>query len=77
MQLKSVRYYFYTKWFLLLKKCKVGPKSGPVHYGYPNLKVVLDYLRAKVPLDVKGEIKEDAYVVSMHEFCNLDKDIPN
>ena len=64
---KTIRYECYRKWARLLKKSKIGTQQGSVEYHYPH--TILNYLRAKLPLEVRGEIREDAYAVSMQEFC--------
>ena len=37
------------------------------HYKYPE--EMLNYTRALVPNDIKGEILEDSYNVQLKEFC--------
>ena len=43
---------------------KIDPTGG---YHYPD--EVLEYIRAIAPGDIKGEIREQAYHVSIAEFC--------
>ena len=45
-------------------KMKVDPTGG---YHYPDK--VLEHIRAIAPEDIKGEIREQAYRVSMTKFC--------
>ena len=49
---------------MFLMKMKVDPAGG---YHYPD--EVLEYIRAIAPGDIKGEIREQAYHVSIAEFC--------
>ena len=47
-----------------LMKMKIDPTGG---YHYHD--EVLEYIRAIAPRDIKGEIREQAYRVSLTEFC--------
>ena len=67
---KEIRYFLYVKWSRALKAKKVGIKcrnTGTIIYGFPT--AILDYVRAKLPQNIKGEIRQDAYPVAMEEFC--------
>ncbi|KXJ24442.1 hypothetical protein AC249_AIPGENE22616 [Exaiptasia diaphana] len=57
---------------LLNEMRDVGIKKSD-HYGFPAS--VLAYIRSLVPGDIVGEIREDAYPVSIQEFCTA-MDIP-
>ena len=50
-----------------LKITKIQQKNTFEHYNYPE--EVLNYIRALVPNDVKGEILQDWYKSSLKEFC--------
>ena len=58
-------------WARFLYKKEIGPEEP--RFGYPQS--VLDYLRKLAPGDIVWEIRDDAYKVSMKEFCNA-LDIP-
>ena len=59
---KEIRHFFYTSWFRSLKAKKIGMTTkSHVIYGYPS--AVLDYIRAKLPQNIKGEIKDTAYAL--------------
>jgi hypothetical protein len=61
---KKIRYSAYCIWALSLRKSNIGPAGST--YSYPE--VVLDFIRALAPNDVKGEIRPDAYKVTLQEF---------
>lgn len=67
---KQIRYYFYSTWAVKLKNSGLGFKGSDncPHYTFP--KCVLDYLRSILPKDIKGEIRNTAYKVSLAEFCD-------
>ena len=46
---------------------KFQQKNTFKHYSYPE--EMLNYIRALVPNEVKGEILEDWYKFSLKEFC--------
>ena len=48
-------------------KQKVGNDVDNPHFGYPE--EVLEYIREIVPGNIKGEILETAFVVSLEQFC--------
>ena len=63
---KQIRYYFYCVWARGLLKKEIGPENA--HYGYPTY--VLDYIRDIAPGDIVGELKEDAFHVTLETFCS-------
>ena len=63
---RRIRYFFYCSWAVSLKRNEIGADT---QYTFPP--VVLRYLRLICPGNVKGEIREDATVVSLGEFCNV------
>ena len=62
---RQIRYISYYEW--ALKITKIQQEDTFKHYNYPE--EVLNYFRALVPNDVKGEILEDWYKVSLRGFC--------
>ena len=52
-------------WAKCLYEVKVGPEKP--EYAYPES--VLRYIRSLCPEDIVGEIRENAYEISMAEFC--------
>ena len=46
---------------------EIGPDNPQYTFPLP----LLEYLRAICPGDVKGELKDDAYAVSIDEFCRV------
>ena len=65
---RQIRYIHYGKWAVALRRKNIGSKEvdNPV---YTFLKVILNFLRVKVPGNVAREFKEGAYEVKMEEFC--------
>ena len=64
-RLRQICYVSYCEWPLKLTKIQQG-----VTFKYYNyLEEVLNYIRALVPNNVKGEILEDWYKVSLKEVC--------
>ncbi|CAH3166998.1 unnamed protein product [Porites lobata] len=59
------RYLHYCNWAHALLRREIGPPDA--EFAFPPC--VLTYIRHLAPGDVKGEIKEDAYQVTMKEFC--------
>ena len=53
-------------WAKSLLTADVGPSNAK--YAFPSS--VLDFIRFVCPGDIKGEIRDDAYPVSLDEFCN-------
>ena len=65
---RQYRYESYRSWSLALKKEKIGMNDeGSPHYKFP--KSVLDFIRTLIPGNIKGEILDDSYDVSLDEFC--------
>ena len=62
---RKIRYISYQEW--ALKLMQFHKKTTLPNYEYP--KVVLQYIRALEPDDVKGDIIDDCYKVSLTEFC--------
>ena len=62
---RQIRYVCYCEW--ALKIMKIQQEDTFKHYNYPE--AVLNYIRALGPNDVKGEILENWYKVSLKEFC--------
>ena len=60
------KYFFYCTWAKSLLTADVGPSNA--EYAFPSS--VLDFIRFVCPGDIKGEIRDDAYPVSLDEFCN-------
>ena len=52
-------------WAKCLYEAEVGPPEP--EYAYPEM--VLRYIRSLCPEDIVGEIREDAFKVSMIQFC--------
>ena len=50
-------------WFIALQNNKVGTELESPNYAWPTS--VLDFLRALIPDDIKGEIYENSYPVSL------------
>ncbi|XP_028516467.1 uncharacterized protein LOC114575563 [Exaiptasia diaphana] len=61
------RYLEYCHWAYALLRKKIGPETN-AEFAYPPS--VLQFIRHLVPGDIKGEIRENAYKVSMEEFCS-------
>ena len=62
------RYDSYMKWAVFLYKANVGQgRIESPKYAFPPS--VLTYIRRIVPGDVKGEILDDGFAVSMEQFC--------
>ena len=66
---KKNRYDSYMKWavFLYKKDVGMGEIDSP-KYAFPAS--VLAYIRNIVPGDIKGEIREDAFPVTIEQFCD-------
>ena len=52
-----------------LKYVDFGPPNA--HFGHPD--VVLNFIWTLAPLNVLGEIHEDAYAVDLDQFCSAMK----
>ena len=61
-----IRASLYKIWAITLLEKEVGPPEHP-NYGWPL--PVLDYLRALISEDVKGETWENSYAVPLPVFC--------
>ena len=62
------RYDAYMKWAVFLYKANVGEgRIDSPKYAFPPS--VLKYIRDIVPGDIKGEILDDAFPVTMKQFC--------
>ena len=61
---RKIRFDSYCTWAMFLMKMKIDPTGG---YHYPD--EVLEYIRAIAPGNIQGEIREQAYRVSITEFC--------
>ena len=68
---KQIRYIHYCIWARGLYKKEVGPENS--QYKYPPS--VLSYIRELAPGDIVGEIRDDAFDVTIKEFCEA-LDIP-
>ena len=64
---RQIRYVNYFEW--ALKITKIQQEVTFKHYN--DVEEVLNYTRALVPSDVKGEILEDWYQVSRKEVCKI------
>ena len=62
---KAIRWRIYCGWAHELRKKEVGPEG--TQYRFPAS--VLKYLRSIAKKDIKGEIRKDAFDVSMEAFC--------
>ena len=63
---RKIRYFFYCSWAVSLKRNNIGSNT---EYTFPP--VLLKYLRLICPGNVKGELREDATVISLEELCNV------
>ncbi|XP_068690360.1 uncharacterized protein [Montipora capricornis] len=63
---RRTRYIQYCTWAHALMRKEIGPEDA--EFAFPE--VVLDYIRHIAPGDIKGEIREDAYKVSLQDFCS-------
>ena len=62
------RYDSYLKWAVFLYRNNVGMgEIDSPKYAFP--KSVLEYIRDIVPGDIKGEIRDDAFPVTIGDFC--------
>ncbi|XP_070579634.1 uncharacterized protein [Ptychodera flava] len=61
---KRIRWILYCHWAHALYAIECGPENA--QYGFPP--VILVYLRSLLPRNVKGEIFEKAYEVTIEEF---------
>ncbi|XP_013398022.1 uncharacterized protein LOC106164603 [Lingula anatina] len=61
----KIRFMHYSSWARALKKQDIGPDG--CHYSFPA--DVLSFIRAIIPNQVKAEIRQTGYAVSMEEFC--------
>jgi len=68
---KQIRFYFYCIWAAGLRSAKVGFESSQELPKYTFPKCILDYLHSILPEDIKGEIRDGAYKLSMTEFCKV------
>ena len=69
------RYDSYCSWAVCFLKKEVGVEGdNNPSYAFPE--EVLGYIRDIVPGDVKGEIRDDAYKLTLAQFCES-LDIPN
>ena len=64
---RKIRYISSCEW--ALKITKIQQEVTFKHYN--DVEEVLNYTRALVPSDVKGEILEDWYQVSRKEVCKI------
>ncbi|CAH3153227.1 unnamed protein product, partial [Porites lobata] len=62
---RRIRYLEYCHWAHSLMRKEIGPSDA--QFSFPS--TVLSFIRALVPGDVVGEIREDAFQVSMKDFC--------
>ena len=66
LQSACLRYVNYCEWALITKKFQ--EEDTFKHYKYPG--EMLNYTCALIPKgDIKGEILEDSFIVSLKEFC--------
>ncbi|XP_057304117.1 uncharacterized protein LOC130662334 [Hydractinia symbiolongicarpus] len=63
---RKIRFSFYCYWARNLLRKEVGPENP--EYSFPPS--ILSYLRSLCPGDIVGEFRENAYKVSMTEFCD-------
>ncbi|XP_070574316.1 uncharacterized protein [Ptychodera flava] len=61
---KRIRWILYCNWAYALYDKEIGPHGA--HYAFPA--VILQYLRALLPRNVKGDLWKDAFQVSMEQF---------
>ena len=61
----KIRYFLYCTWAYRLKFTNVGPNDA--EYGYPPS--VLNFLRSLAPDNIVGDVFDDAFVVTMKDFC--------
>ena len=75
---RQICYTHYLTWALALWKRDVGPiiDGKEPKYSSPREVRVLAVLRSLVPEDIKGELLDDAYQVTLEEFCK-GLDVPN
>ncbi|KAK3749145.1 hypothetical protein QZH41_009827 [Actinostola sp. cb2023] len=59
------RYIHYCCWAHALMRNNIGPPEA--EYSFPQS--VLTYIRYLAPGDIKGEIREHGFQVSISEFC--------
>ena len=52
-----------------LKNNDISARRYFKHYNYPGK--MLNYIRAVIPNDIKGDILEDSHKVSLKEFCKV------
>ena len=64
---RQIRYVNYCEWALKIMKIQ----QEVIFKHYNDVEEVLNYTRALVPSDVKGEILEDWYQVSRKEVCKI------
>ncbi|KAJ7388157.1 hypothetical protein OS493_039509 [Desmophyllum pertusum] len=64
---RNNRYYHYCSWAHALMRNELGPEDA--EFAFPE--VVLNYIRHLVPDNIKGEIREDAFQVSLEDFCKI------
>ncbi|XP_044172502.1 uncharacterized protein LOC122956867 isoform X2 [Acropora millepora] len=68
---RRIRYLHYCTWAYALMGKEIGPEDA--EFSFPE--EVLMFIRHIVPGNIKGEIREDAFTVSMADFCSA-LDIP-
>ena len=62
------RYDSYVKWAITMYRKNIGINEiDSPKYAFPE--PVLNYIRDIVPGDIKGEIRDDAYPVTLTQFC--------
>ena len=64
---RKIRFFFYCSWAAALLKAEIGPQNAQYTFPAP----LLNYLRHICPGDVKGEMRDDAYNVTIEQFCRV------
>ena len=62
---KKIRWYHYCLWARALLRKQIGPEDA--QYTFPQS--VLDYIRHLAPGDIVGQIRKEAFPVTMDVFC--------
>ncbi|XP_070532693.1 uncharacterized protein [Ptychodera flava] len=63
---RRIRWILYCNWAYSLYAKEIGPPSA--HYAFPP--VILQYLRCLLPRNVKGELRKEAYQVTLQQFVD-------
>ena len=64
---RAIRYFYYCVWARECLKNNIGPEN--TQYGYSES--VLSFIRRTAPEDMVGEIRDNAFQLTLEIFCGV------